>query len=256
MSDPNRHCVLNDWGALSVAGRDATPFLQGQLSNDVQRLDTAARALPAGLHNPQGRVLALAWLRPAPEGIWMMLPAAMLATVAARLRRFVLRSRVTIDELSSVHVVGSRGADGRDLQVRADLTADHRRGEPLTTAEWRRLEIADGIPEVVPAISEAFVAQMLNLDCIDAVAWTKGCYTGQEVIARAHYRGRVKRRMQRFGHPGAPPAAGTTHTTSDGIDVQVVCSAALSAGGSELLAVASLGMRSRDALPLPYPLPD
>ena len=69
------------------------------------------------------------------------------------------------------------------------------RGEP---AAWRRLEIAAGEPQVYAATSEEFVAQMLNLDVLGAIAFDKGCYTGQEVIARAHYRGRVKRRMQRF----------------------------------------------------------
>jgi folate-binding protein YgfZ len=69
---------------------------------------------------------------------------------------------------------------------------------PLTRDEWRALDIAAGIPQVYAATSEAFVAQMLNLDLIDGIAFDKGCYTGQEVIARAHYRGKVKRRMQRF----------------------------------------------------------
>jgi folate-binding protein YgfZ len=254
MSDSTRHYVLTDWGALRASGPDAVSFLQGQLSSDVKQLG-AARAVPAGLHNPQGRVLALAWLRRAPEGVWMMLPASLLATVATRLRRFVLRSKVTIDEVSSLHIVGSRGPGGRDLQVIEDLALSGAQADAHSAAEWRRLEIADGIPEVVPATSESFVAQMLNLDCIDAVSWDKGCYTGQEIIARAHYRGHVKRRMQRFGHAGVAPAAGSAHVTRDGISVQVVQSEPLPQGGSELLAVAPLEPRSRDSLPLPYVLP-
>jgi folate-binding protein YgfZ len=68
---------------------------------------------------------------------------------------------------------------------------------------WRLLDIADGEAQVYAATSEEFVAQMLNLDALDAIAFDKGCYTGQEVIARAHYRGRVKRRLQRFVSRGA-----------------------------------------------------
>jgi folate-binding protein YgfZ len=255
MPDPTRHYVLNDWGALRASGRDVATFLQGQLSSDVQQLATT-RAVPAGFHNPQGRVVALVWLRPGPDAIWMMLPASLILKVATRLRRFVLLSKVTIDEVSLTHVVGSRGPDGRDLRVVEDLALIGTQGNPHSGAEWRCLEIADGIPEVVAATSESFVAQMLNLDCIGAVAWNKGCYTGQEIIARAHYRGRVKRRMQRFAHSGAAPVPGATHATSDGFEVQVVSSEALPQGGSELLAVAPIEVRSRDALPLPYPLPD
>src|SRR5262249_26547882 len=68
---------------------------------------------------------------------------------------------------------------------------------------WQRLAIAAGEPQVYAATSEEFVAQMLNLDVLGAIAFDKGCYTGQEVIARAHYRGRVKRRLQRFLAPAA-----------------------------------------------------
>ena len=68
---------------------------------------------------------------------------------------------------------------------------------------WRLLDIADGVAQVYAATSEEFVAQMLNLDALGGIAFDKGCYTGQEVIARAHYRGRVKRRLQRFVSRGA-----------------------------------------------------
>src|SRR6185312_17370732 len=69
---------------------------------------------------------------------------------------------------------------------------------PARREVWRQLDIISGLPQVYGATSEEFVAQMLNLDLVGAIAFDKGCYTGQEVIARAHYRGRVKRRLQRF----------------------------------------------------------
>jgi folate-binding protein YgfZ len=147
-----------------------------------------------------------------------------------------------------------------------------------TTAreDWQRGAIAAGEPQVYAATSEEFVAQMLNLDALGAIAFDKGCYTGQEVIARAHYRGRVKRRMQRFvtrvPHALQPGDAGEL---ADGRAFRVVDAVRLADGRCEFLAVAPLetgpgeaegaaaagaaaagvGNLAVQALPLPYPLP-
>ena len=150
---------------------------------------------------------------------------------------------------------------------------------PLTGAaaaapeEWQRLAIAAGEPQVYRATSEEFVAQMLNLDALGAIAFDKGCYTGQEVIARAHYRGRVKRRMQRFvtvprQQPLKPGDAGEL---GDGRAFRAVDAVLLADGRWEFLAVAPLEAGEADAappagpaatgrvdaqtLPLPYALP-
>jgi hypothetical protein len=107
--------------------------------------------------------------------------------------------------------------------------------------EWRLLDIADGEAQVYAATSEEFVAQMLNLDALDAIAFSKGCYTGQEVIARAHYRGRVKRRLQRFVSRGpATLAIGDSGTLADGRGFKVVEAVKLAGGRSEFLAVAPM----------------
>jgi folate-binding protein YgfZ len=106
---------------------------------------------------------------------------------------------------------------------------------------WRLLDIADGEAQVYAATSEEFVAQMLNLDALDAIAFDKGCYTGQEVIARAHYRGRVKRRLQRFVSRGAATlAVGESGTLADGRTFKVVEAVSLTDGRSEFLAVAPI----------------
>jgi len=124
---------------------------------------------------------------------------------------------------------------------------------------------------VYGATSEEFVAQMLNLDAVGAIAFDKGCYTGQEVIARAHYRGRVKRRMQRFV-ASVPQALkpGDAGTLTDGRGFKVVDAVQRPDGRCEFLAVAPLiedesapaisatssGERlATETLPLPYPLP-
>src|SRR6516165_7886697 len=149
---------------------------------------------------------------------------------------------------------------------------------PLTGAaaaapeEWQRRAIAAGEPQVYRATSEEFVAQMLNLDALGAIAFDKGCYTGQEVIARAHYRGRVKRRLQRFvtSLPQAPLRPGDAGTLTDGRGFKVVDAVQRADGRCEFLAVALLiedesapaisaatsGERlAAETLPLPYPLP-
>jgi folate-binding protein YgfZ len=138
---------------------------------------------------------------------------------------------------------------------------------------WRLLDIADGVAQVYAATSEEFVAQMLNLDALGGIAFDKGCYTGQEVIARAHYRGRVKRRMQRFFSRGALKLApGDSGQLTDGRTFKVVDAVQLANGRSEFLAVAPMvagvvedgapaaantsATIDAEVLPLAYPLPE
>ena len=133
---------------------------------------------------------------------------------------------------------------------------------------WRRLDIAAGLPQVYAATSEEFVAQMLNLDALGAIAFDKGCYTGQEVIARAHYRGRVKRRMQRFRTQDPKTLVpGSAGRLSDGRAFKVVDAVTAGDGSREFLAVAAVSTREEaqglegevpiaaESLPLPYELP-
>ena len=118
-------------------------------------------------------------------------------------------------------------------------------------ATWQRLEVAAGQPQVYASTSEEFVAQMLNLDALDAIAFDKGCYTGQEVIARAHYRGRVKRRMQRFvSREACQLSPGDSGQLADGRTFKVVQVAQLADGRCDFLAVAPMvgaGSEATDA---------
>jgi tRNA-modifying protein YgfZ len=119
---------------------------------------------------------------------------------------------------------------------------------PTDRATWQRLEIAAGQPQVYAATSETFVAQMLNLDVLNAIAFDKGCYTGQEVIARAHYRGRVKRRMQRFvSRQPCQLAPGDSGKLADGRAFEVVLAAQLADGRCDFLAVAPLIVAGNEA---------
>lgn len=217
-----------DYGLLQFRGIDAHKFLQGQVSNDVTAL-RAGELMLAGLHNPQGRVLALLRLAVlAPDHIVAVLPAELAEGTAALLRRYVLRAKLQI---------------GVDLSAAA-LTALAAQLPPLASLlepGAHAHHIAAGVPQVYAATSGEFVAQMLNLDCIGAISFNKGCYTGQEIIARAHYRGRTKRRLQRFASI-APVAlaAGEAVRLDDGRSARIVDAIVLADGRSEFLAVAPL----------------
>ena len=259
-----RTAELSGLGVLRMGGPDAESFAQGQLSNDIARLAPGG-ALLAGCHNPQGRVIALLRvIRTAPETLLAVLPRELIEPLTARLRRYVLRAKVRLEDASPQYRVqgliapgaGAAPADAAGT-LTIDLGGEPRRqlqlvsrsagapdagDEAAAALEWQRLQIAAGLPQVYARTSESFLAQMLNLDLLDAIAFDKGCYTGQEVIARAHYRGRVKRRMQRL-RTRAPQALapGDTARLPDGRTLKVVDAVALEDGRCEFLAVTALG---------------
>ena len=294
--------ALESLGVLRAHGPDALAFLQGQLSNDTTLL-SAQRAQLAGYHNPQGRVIALLLLLALErDEVLAILPRELADAVAARLRKYILRSKVRLTEESAnwqVHgliapaeVAAPAGWPAQPNAVatlgQARLVCRHtqpwrwlwlapRSAAPpqavlpgvraADEALWRAQLVAAGEPQVYAATSEEFVAQMLNLDMLDAIAFEKGCYTGQEVIARAHYRGRVKRRMQRF--VSAAPAslvAGAGGTLGDGRGFKVVHASVRADGRCEFLAVCALASADTEAagaaaleaqaLVLPYALPE
>ena len=276
---------LDDLGALRVAGADAARFLQGQLSNDLGRV-SADRSALAGLHNPQGRAIALLRIvQLAADDFLALLPRELAAGVAGRLSKYVLRAKVTVtDDSQSWRVTGLVAcglghAEPAPLAGYPGVTGELRRlgermvicvGEqptrwlliapaadasgapalqggalpqsaPARREVWRQLDIISGLPQVYAATSEEFVAQMLNFDILGAIAFDKGCYTGQEVIARAHYRGRVKRRLQRFRSRGPLDLKpGDSGELADGRAFTVVEAVRLGDGRCEFLAVAPL----------------
>jgi folate-binding protein YgfZ len=286
---------LDDLGALRVTGADAERFLQGQLSNDLGRL-SAERSLLAGLHNPQGRAIALLRIvQLAPGDLLALLPRELAAPVAARLSKYLLRAKAKVtDESQSWRIIGliasglGAPAPGRSPETPSALAAypaeagrQRRLGQciaicvgeqparwlliapagaaqagapaappeddvlppsvPARREVWRQLDIMGGQPQVYGTTSEEFVAQMLNLDVVGAIAFDKGCYTGQEVIARAHYRGRVKRRLQRFRSRGPLDLKpGDSGELGDGRAFKVVEAVCLEDGRCDFLAVAPL----------------
>lgn len=288
MSAPQHPLMLDHFGVLAVRGVDARKFLQGQLSQDVLGL-RADQVVWAGLHNPQGRTLAL--LRLVPQGetdVLCVLPRELLANALTVLRKYLLRAKATLtDESAMWQIVGltddaalardpgsarhddgrilwRHASDGRVLALEPHGSeaggANDANGATDASAasglDWLRADIAAGLPELTAQTSGEFVAQMLNLDALGGISFNKGCYTGQEVIARAHYRGRVKRRAQRFALPaGELPAPGASVTLADGRSAQVLL-AAPTTSTIEILAVAQTVEGDTLTLPLSYPLPE
>jgi folate-binding protein YgfZ len=252
---------LEDLGAIRVRGPDAVRFLQGQLSNDVTKL-TAAEPMLAGFHNPQGRTIALlrlvAWDA---DDFLAILPRELAAPVAQRLSKFVLRSKVKVtDESAAWRLLGLHGSSPTIGAAAKCFPAGESRWLHISLADasappvnagresWERLEVASALPQVYASTSEEFVAQMLNLDAVNAISFEKGCYTGQEVIARAHYRGRVKRRMQRFiSRDSCALEPGDGGQLPDGRTLKIVRAAKLDDGRCDFLAVTTIA-GSEDSL--------
>jgi folate-binding protein YgfZ len=277
---------LQGLGTLLVSGPDARSYLQGQLSFDLTGLSPARIEL-ACCNSAQGRVQAVTWLVERSEGVVMLLPAAMLESTLQRLKKYLLRAKVKLEPGLLHAFVGPELAEGAELltprtHVEEDgistiawpgepgrvllLTATGPFGElPAHDAAWHREDLRCGLPQVYPQTHEAFVAQMLNLDLLGGISFEKGCYTGQEIIARTHFRGTVKRRMLAFSAACEAPLPGT-RVLSGGQHAGDVVDAAAAPSGCELLAVISLAQRDQplelesgatlERRPLPYPIPD
>src|SRR5262245_213605 len=236
---------LNRYGLLSVQGADAREFLHAQLTNDIRNLPPERAAL-AGWCSAKGRLLATFLVIPAPQGYYLQLARDLSAAVAKRLSMFVLRSKVKIaDESDAWAQYGVWNPQQKIDRIswqgdRAAIPVDESRFlqlEPAGSAslacdgdeeKWYLEEIRAGRPLITAATQDQFVPQMVNLETLGAVDFQKGCYPGQEIVARAQYRGQVKRRMVRLPAPqGARLQPGQEFNGGTVVD---------SAGG-ELLAV-------------------
>lgn len=230
-SAENRLFDLSALGLIAVSGEDAQAFLQGQLTNDIKQVDTGAQL--TGYCTAKGRLLALFYAWQTETTLTLQCPRAMVPDLVKRLRMFVLRSKVLIEDVSEQFVC--MGLAGPALQTLTPGIPDTPHGvahnqqgtlirlpengglpraqaivpvalaqaqwqqfaslyTPSNTDAWDALEIQAGIPQVYPETKEQFVPQMLNLDALGGINFKKGCYTGQEIVARTHYLGKVKRR--------------------------------------------------------------
>lgn len=252
--------LLAHWGVIRAVGSEAAQFLNGQLTQDVQSLGFTQARL-AGYCSPKGRLLAsfVIW-KTNDEEVLLACHASVLTATLKRLSMFVMRAQCRLSDASSeVGLVGVSGvhaqraieglpvwgvrADEGNTWIRLPDVAGHARAwqvttaaappaeDPLALAAWRRLEVDSGIVTIEAATVDRFVPQMLNFELIGAVNFQKGCYPGQEVVARSQYRGTTKRRTFLFAGD-APITAGLEvfHSADPSQPAGLVASAAPAPG--------------------------
>jgi folate-binding protein YgfZ len=213
---------------LRLSGVDAIAFLQGQCTQDLRGLDAAGVTRGAFL-TPQGRILALAVIRRDGDDLALSLPSDLADTLRQHLQRFIMRSKVRLTLEAPTPL--------DDAAARHGFSADAPTDQALAA-------IRSGIATVTAATSGEWIPQMLNLDLVNAVSFTKGCYTGQEIVARTQHLGRIKRRMFRYCLDGAAPTA-LDSLFFEAQKVGEVVSSTRADGGSECLAVVNLEYRDR-----------
>lgn len=301
---------FNDFGLISFAGADAASFLHGQLTSDINALDSG-RTQYSGYCSPKGRLLATLLLWRRDDGILLQLPAELKEMVQSRLSKYVLRAQVKVAGASARFVLFGVAGDGARQKVSAlecgvpaevhavtsskgvevtrlpierylILSSAERAGEVRTElarnaaccdeSGWRGLDVEAGIPVVTAESQEKYVPQMVNLDLIGGVSYTKGCYPGQEIVARTHYLGQQKQRMYRIRVPGTETLAVGDSLYSAAFGEQasgaILYPGALTSDSREALAViqrrsvedASVHLNSPEGprielLTLPYSLP-
>lgn len=259
---------LPGWQILEATGADAATFLQAQTMNDLRPL-AAGRWQWNGWLNPKGRLIALFMLAMiGPQHFWLVAPDFQAEALAERLRRFVFRSKVKLLTRTDLGAVGcfaapaqaggdafvfTRESDGEWAEFDLGGEGGARRlvfcrrasatmpASEITAAEgatasdgeaqnWLAFDIAHGLPRLSMAQSEQWTPQMLSLERLHAFSLKKGCYPGQEIVARTHFLGKAKRELVRV--------QGTTLT--EGADIVVdghVLGSIVSSAGDEALAV-------------------
>ena len=277
-------------GVLKVSGEDRASFLHNQLSNDISNLP-ASHACYATYSTPKGRVLANMLVLNTGEELWLIMSADLIDTITKRLRMFVMRSKAVLENVSDrLGVASSLIPTDEDYALPAEppllLNAEFGNGvwqialphagvlcvgelaalpahNEKAELQWRSHEINHGYPWVRAANSETCVAQMLNQHRLGGVHFRKGCYPGQEIVARSQFRGQIKRRAYIVHAPAALTAGAAVLTASDAECGLVVMAAPAAQGGwHAIVSVQSehsnealhVGDQALHLLPLPYAL--
>jgi hypothetical protein len=281
-----RAALLPHLSVVRVSGPDAASFLQGQFSNDTRlladgRTQLSACSTPHGrvialarLRQTDDGICALLPAELATKLLTHLRKFVLRAKVdlvhahdlqvgaivtghadsgssLAKFEEGVL-TMSPVPMSGSTEVVTFQYAAGREIVAappaawRAISGLSLSRPSPRAANEWNAADIRAGLPQVFPAASEQFVPQMLNLDLLDGISFTKGCYSGQEIVARTQNLGRIKRRTFRYTLAAGPAPEPMTGLYLDGGKVAEVLMSADVAPGVELLAVANLNVRGRE----------
>ena len=289
-------CDLSHLGLIAVRGADTQSFLQSQLTNDAREV-SASRSQLSGYCTAKGRLLALFRIFMRGDATYLQLPQELLEPTLKRLRMFVLRAKVTLDDASPALIrIGYSGPDAEqrvrtalgsapqavnDVVEASDVTVLRLPGAmprfeligdlarlrtlwtqlatqamPVGAAAWSLLDIRAGVPEVLKTSVEEFIPQMVNLPALGAVNFKKGCYPGQEIVARMQYLGTLKRRMY-LAHVDAtePPAPATPlyEAGAESAQGHIVHAQRAPQGGCNALAVVVIAAAERGALHLGTP---
>ncbi|PXX14668.1 hypothetical protein C8R27_11422 [Nitrosomonas ureae] len=234
LSDTQNKTIMTDLshrGLIQFSGDDAKNFLQSQLSCDIREISSEI-AQYGGYCTSKGRILASFLLWQKNQSVIMQLPASLVASTIKRLSLYILRSKVQLTDISNAWIrIGVAGpnisvltaefcksANNSDPVIDKEISMLHvannrmevitsienapavwerlkQNASPVGAACWDWLDIQSGIPVILPETQEAFLPQMINLDAIGGVSFKKGCYPGQEIVARTQYLGKLKRRM-------------------------------------------------------------
>lgn len=274
MSQTPAFVVLNRQGMLAVRGTDASKFLQGQLTCNLNYVSYDQSSLGARC-NPKGRMQSSFRLAMQGDGFLLSMARELVQPQLAEIKKFAVFSKSTLQDESdqwvqlglinpehSLQELGIELADtpgavtqhNQMLAIRinrelaelwipaADAPCTQRQlatcVKELDDNAWQLGLIAAGIAQVTQATYESYIPQMLNLPALDAVSFKKGCYSGQEIVARMQYLGKQKRHMLRFGSTTSElPVTGTALLQADGSKAGEVLSAAHSGDTIELLAI-------------------
>ena len=301
-------CRLDELGVIAARGEDAASFLQGQLTNDVLAIGEGLQL--NGYCTAKGRLIATFRQWRDAEAIYLQLPRELLAPVLKRLSMFVLRAKARLADDSAAWshygLVGpgaaaalaqaglpapqqpwqaAVGADGVRVArlpgaavtgerfmilVPAGISLPGLAADTAAASLWWWSEVQSAVPTVWAATQERFVPQMINLEVLGGVNFRKGCYPGQEVVARSQYLGKLRRRMALARLDAPPPLAGSDVWVEGEAEAAgtVVMSAASPAGGAAVLFEAPVdrferGLRAGAAdgpalavQPLPYAIFD
>jgi len=303
-------CDLSQFGTLRVSGEEAQAFLQNLLSNDIREV-SAARAQFSSFNSPKGRMLASMLIWRNGDGYLLQLPRVLCEPMRKKLGMYVLRAKVKISDASDEIVsLGLSGTDAQeilgkqfgelpqlplgfidteqagvlklsDTRFQISTAAQYastlwqslsQHAQPAGSACWDWLSIRAGIPVILPQTQEQFVPQMANFELIGGVSFKKGCYPGQEIVARMQYLGKLKRRMylahldsSEAPQPGDELFSADMEGQTSGMIANV---SAAPGGGYDALVVVQAASRESQTmhwkspqgealqfLPLPYPLP-
>lgn len=308
---------LSQFGMLRVAGEEAPSFLQNLLSNDIREV-SGTRSQLSSFNSAKGRILATLLIWREGDDYLLQLPRVLCEPIRKKLSMYVLRAKVKItDSSDEIISLGLSGANAREILLtqfgdlpqtpfgcistaqasviqisgtrwQINTPAPHavalwttlsQHVLPVGSVCWDWLNIRSGIPVILPPTQEQFVAQMVNLELIGGVNFNKGCYPGQEIVARMQYLGKLKRRMYlaHLDYRGHPDGSDAPHPGDELFSAEmegqasgmIVNSAPAPGGGFDVLASVQTSSRVTQKvlwkslqgaelhfMPLPYPLPN